>query len=296
MRTVLDEIHPAISTSYYSGLFILVILFTQPVIILTELLLLLLLNILQGNTEKVKKMFKQSWILLLAIILFNGLLNHRGTYFLFYLGANPVTLEAVLYGLLMTVVYLNLMLIFISYNQVITAHKFLYLFSRISPQLTLLTMITIRFVPLFLRRLTTITRVQKTRGIQMETGKLRERAKNGMKLVQVLLICSLEEALQTADSMEGRGYGVAKRTSYLRYFMEVRDWLIGVIGGTLFITIISWKIKGIGVYSVYTSFSNWGFTTLNEWFLFIFISLFIGIPLFLEGRERIWWRWLKHDN
>lgn len=111
MKTVLDEIHPAISTSYYSGLFILVILFTQPVIILTELLLLLLLNILQGNTEKVKKMFKQSWILLLAIILFNGLLNHRGTYFLFYLGANPVTLEAVLYGLLMTVVYLNLMLI-----------------------------------------------------------------------------------------------------------------------------------------------------------------------------------------
>lgn len=70
-----------------------------------------------------------------------------------------------------------------------------------------------RFVPLFIRRLTTITAIQKTRGIQMETGKIKTRAYNGMRLVQILLVCSLEEALQTADSMEARGYGV--KTDYL---------------------------------------------------------------------------------
>lgn len=296
MKTILDEIHPIISMSYYLGLLFLAMVFTQPVIILTVLFLLLMLNRLQGNGGKVKKMFKQSWLLLLAIIIINGLLNHRGNHFMFYLGANPITLEALLYGFLMALVYLNIMLIFISYNQVITAHKFLYLFSRISPQLTLLTMITIRFVPLFLRRLTAITRVQKTRGVQVENGKLRERAKNGMKLVQILLICSLEEALQTVDSMEARGYGVSKRTSYLRYFMEVRDWLLGIIGGLLLISIISWKVMGVGDYNVYTTFTNWRFTTLNEWLLLIFIGVFIGIPLFLEGREMIWWHWLKREN
>ena len=42
--------------------------------------------------------------------------------------------------------------------------------------------------------------------------------------LQVLLICSLEDALQTADSMQARGFGVTKRTTYIRYRMERRDW------------------------------------------------------------------------
>ena len=43
-------------------------------------------------------------------------------------------------------------------------------------------------------------------------------------IAQVLLICSLEDALQTADSMQARGFGVTKRTTYIRYRMERRDW------------------------------------------------------------------------
>lgn len=64
----------------------------------------------------------------------------------------------------------------------------------------------------------------KTKGVQVDSGSIIERVKNGMQLLQVLLICSLEDALQTADSMQARGFGVTKRTTYIRYRMERRDW------------------------------------------------------------------------
>ncbi|EUJ34509.1 cobalt transport family protein [Brochothrix thermosphacta DSM 20171 = FSL F6-1036] len=37
-----------------------------------------------------------------------------------------------------------------------------------------------------------------------------------MRLVQILLVCSLEEALQTADSMEARGYGIKKTNNLFK--------------------------------------------------------------------------------
>lgn len=85
-------------------------------------------------------------------------------------GGTLITAEAVVYGFLMATALAVLLLIFVTYNQHMTNHKFLALFGGIAPQLTLLTMMTMRFFPLFIRRLRDITAVQRTRGIQMATG------------------------------------------------------------------------------------------------------------------------------
>ncbi len=102
--------------------------------------------------------------------------------------------------------------------------NFYICFSRISPKVALLTMITGEFVPLFYEKITENNTRPKTKGVQVDAGSIVERVKNGMQLLQVLLICSLEDALQTADSMQARGFGVTKRTTYIRYRMERRDW------------------------------------------------------------------------
>ena len=117
------------------------------------------------------------------VILFNSLLTHRGATTLFWLGDSRIKLEAVMFGLVMGLLLVTIMFTFASYNDIISSHKFLYLFSRISPKVALLTMITVRFVPLFIRRLKKITLVQKTKGVQLDSGSLIERIKNGMKLL-----------------------------------------------------------------------------------------------------------------
>lgn len=293
MHTVLNSVHPFTSFCYYIGVIILSMMFLHPYFLIGELVLLIIYNLCQNNGTKMKKMLQGSWIFILAIAIINPLLNHRGSHFLFYIGRNPITLEAVVYGVLMALSFSCLMIIFISYNSVISSHKFLYLFSRISPQLALLTMITMRFVPLFIRRLTTITAIQKTRGIQMEAGKIKTRAHSGMRLVQILLVCSLEEALQTADSMEARGYGVKKRSTYLSYRFEMRDILSLIVGGIILVCCIYGKLKGFGDLQIYPVLGSVGLSSIQNQLLLVLTLLFVSYPLILEGRELLWWRWQK---
>lgn len=292
-RTILYTMHPLTSFCYYIGALLLGMLFLHPVFLACELLLLVVLNIVQGNGQEMKRTFKGTWLFMLAILLINPLLNHRGSHFLFYLRGNPITLEAVVYGVLMVLSFCIVLLLFISYNSMITSHKFLYLFSRISPQLALLTMITLRFVPLFIWRLRTITTIQKTRGIQVESGKLKERAANGMRLVEILLTSSLEEALQTADSMEARGYGVTKRTSYLSYSFILRDILSLMVGICIVIFCIYGQQKGYGSLVIYPALGSWEISRAFDWFLLGLTVIFTGYPLLLEGMEELWWLWRK---
>lgn len=293
MGTVLNSVHPFTSFFYFVGVIILSMMFLHPIFLILELLLLVLYNLVQKNGAKLKQTIKGTWFLILAIIIINPLLNHRGSHFLFYIGNNPITLEAVVYGAIMALSFSCLLIIFISYNSVITSHKFLYLFSRISPQIALLTMITMRFVPLFIRRLMTISAIQKTRGIQMTSGKIKKRAHNGMRLVQILMVCSLEEALQTADSMEARGYGVKKRTTYLSYQLERRD-IISLISGLLILLICIYsKLQGFGNLQIYPELGRLGLGLIQNQIVLVLTVLFVGYPLILEGCELLWWSWQK---
>jgi energy-coupling factor transport system permease protein len=204
------------------------------------------------------------------------------------LSDNPITLEAITYGYTMGLSFLAVAFIFVSYNAIMTSHKFLYVFSRISPKIALLTMIAVRFVPLFIRRLTYIQLVQKTKGIHTETGSLKKRAGHGMKLLSVLLICSLEEALQTADSMQARGFGTMKRSTYIRYRMMRRDWGIVFALVLLFFISIAAASNGAGILVIYPKLGPL-LIDGQDWLVYASFLVYISIPLLLEGREWVWW-------
>lgn len=68
-----------------------------------------------------------------------------------------------------------------------------------------------------------------------------------MKRLEVLLTWSLEEGLQTADSMKARGYGTGRRSSYSPYRWRPKD------GAALFFLLIAgglsvWLEPGIGCF------------------------------------------------
>ncbi|MFX3625345.1 MAG: energy-coupling factor transporter transmembrane component T [Ectobacillus sp.] len=288
MRSAFSHVHPAVAFGYYIGLIILGMTLLHPIILATSVLFLFLLNILQGNGAIMKKTIVASLLLGMMIAVINPLLTHRGSTILFYFLDNPITLEAVTYGYTMALSFFVIALAFVSYNQMITSHKFLYLFSRISPKMALLTMIAIRFVPLFIRRLRQIGLVQQTKGVDIGGGPLKYRVQSGMKLLSVLLVCSLEEALQTADSMQARGFGVKKRSTYIRYSMNYRDWAIAASLLVLFCVCAAGFINGGGVLVIYPALEAMAFDA-KDWVAFVSFILYINVPLLLEGREWIWW-------
>ena len=77
--------------------------------------------------------------LLLFSAVLNPLFNHEGATILTYLpDGNPLTLESMLYGVSAAAMMVTVILWFSCYNSVMTSDKFLYLFGRVIPALSLL--------------------------------------------------------------------------------------------------------------------------------------------------------------
>lgn len=159
-----------------------------------------------------------------AAALINPAFNHEGITILGYLpGGNPLTLESVVYGLAAAVMLVTVICWFSCYNQIMTGDKFIYLFGRIIPAMSLIFSMTLRFVPRFSDHLKEVLAAQKCIGRDVSCGSLVQRAKNGLAVISIMTTWALENAVETADSMRARGYGLPGRTSFSIYVFDGRD-------------------------------------------------------------------------
>lgn len=228
----------------------------------------------------------------ILILIINPLFSHRGATILFYLFEQPITLESIMYGFLMMLSIMTILIAFVSFNFVISEDKFIYLFSSFAPKTALLIMMAFRFVPLLKRRLIEITNVQKTRGINVLSGTITQRAKAGFSILHILMTWSLEEALQTADSMKARGYGLGKRSSFHIYRLYKQDIFLLIWFSVLLIFLFTFGLLGVGKLEIYPKLESLQFSTFENYLFGLFL-LFIFSPHFIEGREYLKWRLLK---
>lgn len=165
---------------------------------------------------------------LLPMMLFaaavNPAFNHRGATVLLYLpSGNPLTMESILYGLAAAAMLAAVVTWFSCFHEVMTSDKLLYLFGRVIPSLSLLLSMTLRFVPRFQERLRTIVQAQKCVGQDVAEGTLLQRVKKTVTVLSILVTWALESAIDTADSMKSRGYGLPGRTAFSIYRLDERD-------------------------------------------------------------------------
>lgn len=101
---------------------------------------------------------------------------------------------------------------------------------------------SLRFVPKFKSQMQTVTEAQRSIGRDVSNGSLFERTKTAIHIFSIMITWSLENAIETADSMKSRGYGLKGRTAFSIYRFEERDkytliWLsfcgLFIIAGTL---------------------------------------------------------------
>lgn len=75
--------------------------------------------------------------------------------------------------------------------------------------------IALRFIPTILEETQRIIKAQKSRGVDLENGKLKEKIGAIISLLIPLLISSFQRSEELSDAMEARGYNPsAKRTRY----------------------------------------------------------------------------------
>src|SRR5699024_2979697 len=129
---------------------------------------------------------------------------------------------------------------------------------------------------------------QRMRGMTVLHGTIRERARNGMNMIQTLLTWSLEEAIQTADSMNARGYENVKKSSYESYKMESRDWIwLSILIGLFFVSILG-SLLGYGQIEIYPELGNLQLNVI-DYVLYISFLVIVSFPLVVEGIEYTQW-------
>ncbi|WP_249869077.1 energy-coupling factor transporter transmembrane component T [Oceanobacillus saliphilus] len=286
--------HPFVLMLYYIAVIAGLMINQHPFFLLAAFICLVFVNLILDKGVELNKWKYMILFLSLFVLVLTPIFNQQGNIVLWTVFSREIYLEAIIQGFMIACTLSGILALFTTFSIVITSDKFLYMFSKVFPKWALILMLALRFVPLFRKRLSDIQDVQEMKGVSMKDGKLREKAQNGMLFIQILLTYSLEEAIQTADSMSARGYGLQKRSNYESYAWKLRDSyvLIYIIAFSLLI-IIGWQLHESVLMLAPTleSIALEG----NSWFYLIgWISL-ISLPIWTEGKEVMKWSFYQRD-
>ena len=175
------------------------------------------------GTEGLKVNALMSISVLVVMVFINMFFVNNGETVLFYINTNRITLEAICYGVGSALMLISVLVWFSSFNVIITADKLIYIFGKVAPVLGLTLSMIFRFIPLLKSRFAEISLGQKCMGRSHNKGGLIKKARQLLKELSILIAWSLEASIESADSMEARGYGLHGRTSFHLFKFSGRD-------------------------------------------------------------------------
>lgn len=222
-RDAFSGAHPVVNFIFFVGALGFGVVILHPVFLIAGLVCAFSYYLLLNGIQGLKRIAMMSPIFL-TVIMLNPFVNQDGTTVLYTVIGKRYTLEALIYGAVLSGMFLTMILWFSCYSTVMTGDKFSSLFGNLIPSLSLLLVMVFRMVPNLIRKGRQITSARES------IGKALSGTKEAMTVLGCLTTWALEGGIVTADSMRSRGYGSAKRTSFLLYRMTLRDWvLLGVM-------------------------------------------------------------------
>ena len=320
IKMELTRIHPAVYILYYFIMIVLAFILRDPYFLLSFLILILVLISLQGISSELKQIMKLFLPLSILIIIINPLIQKKGVHRIYLMKNFFITYEAIAFGILTSLALLIVILIFSSYNKSVTYQEMLYIFSKKLPIISMIIVMSLRFIPLINSRVGEVKKLNHLKANGIETkldnnnqDKLEEfdtnisdskflkkinsskkfqsiikEAKIIGKIMGITVSWSLEESMFTAKSMKARGYKSYKRTSYLSYDISLTDIIFLVL---IFITvsiIVLGIIQGYGLTDIYPSL-DFALTDLPLNIYYFAFIIFLLPLIYLEIRERMLW-------
>ncbi|MCL2456535.1 MAG: energy-coupling factor transporter transmembrane protein EcfT [Defluviitaleaceae bacterium] len=211
----------------------------------------------------------------------NPLFNHQGVTILAYLpNGNPLTAEAIFFGAGAAVMLGAVITWFSCFNAVMTADKFIFLFARIAPAVSLIFSMSLRFVPRFAAQIKIISDAQKGIGKNFSHGNFFQRARNGIKIFSIAVTWALENSVETAAAMNARGYGLAGRTTFSIFYFSRRDFFAAAFIAACSCVVIFFAATGAFYFRYFP-------VLRGEKNLFVFAAYFFlcAFPIILNLKE-----------
>lgn len=245
-RDTFSTYHPGVNFLYFGLVLVFSMWFRHPVTLAFSLAGAFAWSVYLGGRRAVGRNLLYMIPMALFSALLNPAFNHEGATILTYLpSGNPLTLESMVYGVVSAVMLVTVICWFSCYNKIMTSDKFVYLFGRVIPALSLVLSMALGFVPRFASQLKVVSSAQKCVGRDVSNGSLSQRARHGIRILSIMVTWSLENAIETADSMKSRGYGLPGRTAFSIYRLDARDrTALGWIGALGLFILSMWGAGG----------------------------------------------------
>lgn len=288
-----SKYHPAVNLLFFVVVICFGVFFQHPAYLLAGIMASSVYYLIL-NGKKGWKMIGAMLPLFIFITFFNPIVNTRGETILFLLFGRPYTLEALLYGVVVASVFVVMLLWFGCYNNVLTSDKLNSLFGNIIPSISLLVIMILRMIPNLITKAKLIIGVRSCIGKGTQaTATKREKIESGMIVLSILTSWALESSVVTSDSMRARGYGTAKRTSFMIYKINKTDKSLMFLMILLAVIVALFALKG----SMYAEFiPRWQMADISGINAIGFIAYlaFLFIPTALHIKEIVQWNISKY--
>lgn len=303
--------HPLVNVLFFISIIAFGMLLRHPVYLVISFISSTAYYLKLSGKDGRKTVFRFLLPMLLFVVIINSFFNHYGITTLFILpSGNNFTFEALVMGIVSGITVVSVIQWFFCCNEVVTEDKFMHIFGRILPKGALVVSMILRFVPLYRRRYKEISQARKCMGLN-GTDSFICKMKNTFKNIGILVSWSFENAIETADSMKARGYGLKGRTYYSRFQWHTGDTL-ALILLVLFDALIIFGLVSNSAYCIYNPYviinqpSEIGTTyiinelnlTINPFSFLSIVSLIAFtllcfLPLTIDLKEDIKWHRLQ---
>lgn len=293
MTDAFSKLHPIVNFIFFVFVLVLSMFVMNPVCLALSLVCAFVNAVYLNGIKTVKLCLKFILPMVLLVIIINPVFNHQGVTILTYFPwGNPLTLESIVYGTASAVLLSSVVLWFSVFNSVITSDKLVYLFGRIIPSLSLVLSMSLRFVPKFSAQLKNVRNAQQCIGKDISDGSVLNRIKNGIRIISIMLSWSMENAIETADSMKSRGFGLKGRTAYSIYKFDRRDLIVLIVIALLGVSVSVSAITGVIDFNYYPSIKG-NLADVLSLVTFFLYGILMLVPTILNAGEGIKWKRLR---
>ena len=215
--------HPAVNLIYFTAVMYGMICFRHPVF--------LAVSFLSAVAYSIKRNGIKAAVFDAVLLPFTGVFalyystyNHFGvTVIEQNLIGNSITLESLVYGVVIGLTVSGVMVWFSCVYSVFTTDKVVYLFGKASPKLSLFLSILLRMVPRIKNEAKKINTAQQGIGRGINQGNIWVRIRNCIRIFSIMITWTIDSLSLQSESMQSRGSLLRGRKAFSIYRFDNRD-------------------------------------------------------------------------
>lgn len=266
-------LHVATGTAIFIFMLFIVFSSDNPSVILSSYVLIIGILVITSNEKKIGKGLFFFFPAAILIIIINMLCVSEGSIVLFTILKKRITLESVIYGLVMCLKFLAVIYIFMIFECIIDSDSAVSYFASRMPKSTLTLMLIFKLIPAIKNKFYSLKDVYTMRGVDFSEKNGKETLKSYIPIMSVLLESSMESSFDVGEAAFVRGFLSNKRSVYDRQKIKKEDWIIMSFIVIIFVGYILEMCRNFFEFPLYEGikFSN----LINPGIIFIFLGMAI---------------------